>query len=237
MILAFMNSVSRHAASTLHLQGWVSTLHLQGWVSALHLQDWPSALHLQGWTQHWGCISAHLAPSGSSREDRHTTCWPSAPLWSHSCRPSVVRLFGRCLHLTPQVGCPSSVPLWVPHRPLSLTLHLLSCWLSILATTGRKNFCVTLIWINSHVLGFFRETEPVGDTVFERRCISRNWLMQWWRPRSPAIRPLQAGDSGKLVVQCGLSLKAWDSGAGSECSDLGLKARDLGALMSKGRRR
>ena len=61
--------------------------------------------------------------------------------------------------------------------------------------------------------------------------------MQWWRLRSPAIRPLQAGDSGKPAVQRGLSLNTWDSGAGSACSDLGLKARDLGALMSKGRRR
>lgn len=40
-----------------------------------------------------------------------------------------------------------------------------------------------------------------------------------------------------LVVQRGLSLKAWDSGAGSECSDLGFKALDPGALMSKGGRR
>ena len=44
-------------------------------------------------------------------------------------------------------------------------------------------------------LGFSRETEPV-EYVYEEICY-RNWLTRLWRPRSPTICCLQAGDPGK----------------------------------------
>ena len=50
------------------------------------------------------------------------------------------------------------------------------------------------------VLEFSRETEPIG-CIHRKRFVIRNWVMQLWRLRNPMVCHVQAGDSGKLVVQ------------------------------------